>query len=70
MCCRIDLSELYLQFDQFSSSEMVGLAVDLSPHYRGMASLYRAANPGTHIGSPGRFQVNQPCLSPLVQNSI
>merc|ERR1712226_1179782 len=53
---RIDLLDLYKQFHEFSETEMIGLASELSPHYYNQARRYIGANPGTRVGRPGRFQ--------------
>ena len=54
---RTDFLNLFKHFSQFSQSELIGIGPDLSPHYYGMTQLFREKNPGTQIGSPGRFQV-------------
>jgi len=51
-----DVKLLYKQFAQFDSSQLIGVGLDLSPHYRTSLELYRKQNPGTHIGQPGRYQ--------------
>ena len=57
---RIDVAELYALFDEFDSQQVMGSANDLAPHYRIAFRHYREANPGTHIGEPGKFQVWYP----------
>ena len=37
--------------------QIVGVGLDLSPHYSVALKKYREENPGTEIGSPGRYQV-------------
>ena len=54
---RIDLAELWGHFSQFSATEVIGIGPDLHPHYFINTKEYRESNPGTHVGSPGRFQV-------------
>ena len=53
---RTDFLNLFKHFSKFSRSELIGIGPDLSPHYYGMTKRYREKNPGTQIGSPGRFQ--------------
>ena len=53
---RIDIVELYGTFDSFSEAESMAFVPDLAPHYYHVLRFYRASNPGTLIGSPGRFQ--------------
>ncbi|TRY61033.1 hypothetical protein TCAL_01446 [Tigriopus californicus] len=53
---RIDIQELDAQFDLFEPEILMGVGLDLSPHYRHVLRYYREQNPGTHIGEPGRFQ--------------
>ena len=54
---RTDLKNLYRHFSKFSESELIGLGPDLSPHYYQMSKTFREKNPGTNIGSPGKYQV-------------
>ena len=54
---RIDLAELWGRFSEFSATEVIGIANDLHPHYFINTREYRETHPGTHVGSPGRFQV-------------
>jgi len=51
-----DVKLLYKQFAQFDSQQLIGVGLDLSPHYKTTLALYRTQNPDTHIGQPGRFQ--------------
>ena len=53
---KIDVLELYKQFNQFGPLEMIGIANDLSPHYFASSGDYRSRNPETLVGSPGRYQ--------------
>ena len=53
---RIDIAELHDLFDKFEDDNVMGVASDLSPHYRHALREYRSRHPGTHIGEPGRFQ--------------
>lgn len=53
---RIDIQELDAQFELFEPGNVMGVGLDLSPHYRHVLRFYREQNPGTHIGEPGRFQ--------------
>ena len=54
---RIDIAELFDHFDHFSSDQVMGVGIDLAPHYRIAFGNYRRNNPGTKVGEPGRFQV-------------
>ena len=54
---RIDIAELYDKFSEFNAQQIMGVAIDLAPHYRVAFRHYRQQNPGTQIGEPGRFQV-------------
>ena len=56
-CSRVDVKELYDLFNNFKESEVLGLANELHPHYFLATEDYRRHNPGTQVGSPGRFQV-------------
>ena len=55
---RIDLAELWGHFSEFSATEVIGIANDLHPHYFINTREYRETHPSTHVGSPGRFQVD------------
>ena len=55
---RIDIAELYDMFEDFSNNQVMGVGVDLAPHYRIAFREYRKNNPDTMVGEPGRFQVN------------
>ena len=55
---RIDIKELFELFDEFDSQQVMGSANDLSPHYKIAFRKFREANPGTHVGEPGKFQVH------------
>ena len=54
---RIDIAELYDMFEDFSNNQVMGVGVDLAPHYRIAFREYRKKNPDTSVGEPGRFQV-------------
>ena len=54
----IDISELFDHFDNFNEDQIMGVAVDLAPHYRVAFRKYREQNPDTKVGEPGRFQVS------------
>ena len=58
---RIDIAELYDHFDNFNEDHIMGVAVDLAPHYRIAFRKYREHHPDTKVGEPGRLQVK--CLS-------
>ena len=58
---RIDINELYEHFEHFTEEQVMGVSVDLAPHYRVAFRRYREANPGTHVGEPGVFQVSLHC---------
>jgi len=51
-----DVKLLYKQFSQFDDQQLIGVGLDLSPHYKTSLELYRSQHPGTHIGEPGRYQ--------------
>jgi len=53
---RIDIAELYDMFEDFSNNQVMGVGVDLAPHYRIAFREYRKNNPDTMVGEPGRFQ--------------
>ena len=54
---RMDIAELYGLFRNFSPDQIMGVGLDLAPHYRFAFEKYRSENPGTLVGEPGRFQV-------------
>ena len=54
---RVDMIELFKHFDNFAPAEVIGVAADLTPHYYEQAQHFIRQNPGTRVGSPGRFQV-------------
>jgi lipopolysaccharide biosynthesis glycosyltransferase len=54
---RIDIEELYDHFDHFTSEQIMGVGIDLYPHYRNAFGDYRKSHPGTNVGEPGRSQV-------------
>ena len=56
---RIDIAELYDMFEDFSNNQVMGVGVDLAPHYRIAFREYRKTNPNTMVGEPGRFQVKR-----------
>ena len=49
--------ELFKHFDNFDDDQVIGVANDLTPHYFDHAQEYIKQNPGTRVGSSGRFQV-------------
>ena len=55
---RIDVAELYDHFDRFDEKQVMGVAVDLAPHYRVAFRKFRESNPDTFVGEPGKFQVS------------
>ena len=55
----IDIAELYNRFNDFNEKQIMGVAVDLTPHYRFAFEKYREENPDTKIGEPGLFQVTK-----------
>ena len=59
---RIDIAELYDMFEDFSKNQVMGVGVDLAPHYRIAFREYRKKNPDTMVGEPGRFQVIYSCV--------
>ena len=53
-----DVTSLQDAFIQMTErGQIVGVGLDLSPHYSVALKKYRKENPGTEIGSPGRYQV-------------
>jgi hypothetical protein len=54
---RIDIKELFDHFDHFTSEQVMGVGIDLAPHYRVAFREYRNSHPGTKVGEPGRYQV-------------
>ena len=55
----IDIAELYNRFNDFNEKQIIGVAKDLTPHYRFAFEKYRDENPDTKIGEPGLFQVTK-----------
>ena len=55
---RIDIAELFDHFDHFEKEQIMGVAVDLAPHYRIAFRKYRESHPNSEVGEPGRFQVS------------
>ena len=53
---RVDVAELFRQYEEFDADQMIGVGSDLAPHYYHVLRFYRESNPGTEIGKPGRFQ--------------
>ena len=58
---RTDIINLYKLFHNFTDSQIIGLANDLSPHYFGMTKEFRNLNPSSKIGLPGKYQVGSEC---------
>ena len=56
---RVDISELFKHFNDFNDDQIIGVANDLTPHYFELAQKFILSNPGTKVGSPGRFQVDK-----------
>ena len=56
---RIDMIDLFKHFSDFTEDQVIGVANDLTPHYFDHAQDFIKQNPGTEIGSPGRFQVRK-----------
>ena len=54
---RVDVLELYKQFDQFPEAALFGVASDIGKRYRQAAEGYLRLNPGSLVGTPGYFQV-------------
>ena len=53
-----DVTSLQDAFIQMTErGQIVGVGLDLSPHYSVALKKFREENPGTQIGSPGRYQV-------------
>ena len=53
---RCSLKELYAQFNEFSEDELMSIAANQSPYYYFATAAYRALNPHTKVGQPGKFQ--------------
>lgn len=53
---RIDFKMLFDHFLKFTTSEILGIAQDLNPHYFLNTIAYRKKHPESGIGLPGRFQ--------------
>ena len=53
-----DIKLLDDQFTQFTPSQVIGLAPELSPYYKEVltANSYLATHPGSPLGGPGKFQ--------------
>ena len=51
--------QLFKHFDDFTDDQVIGVANDLTPHYFDHVQDFIKQNPGTQIGSPGRFQVGK-----------
>ena len=51
-----DIKLLNEMFDNFSEENVVGLGLDLSPHYYENLKSYRMDHPQTKLGAPGIFQ--------------
>lgn len=47
-----DVKELFDLFDNFSDTNVMGIARENQPVYRHVLSVYRGANPGTRVGDP------------------
>ena len=68
---RIDIAELYDHFENFNENQIMGVAVDLAPHYRIAFRKYRENHPDTKIGEPGRLQVRPThCTKLVVQTNL
>ena len=60
---RVDISQLYRYFSMFQTGELVGLASDLSPHYRVASTQYRQQNPDTQVNTTQYIQISHFVLS-------
>ena len=59
-----NLGLLYSQFSEFSGSAVLGVAHDLSPHYRLNLEQFRRWHPESTLGDPGPSQVSkEPAIS-------
>jgi lipopolysaccharide biosynthesis glycosyltransferase len=47
-----DIKELFKLFDEFSTTNVIGIARENQPVYRHILSNYRRANPNTSVGNP------------------
>ena len=54
---RSDFIHLYRQFKEFSETNIIGVALNQTPHYFDKSRKYRERNPETQAGSPGPLQV-------------
>ena len=53
---RSDIGLLHRQFEKMSSSALIGIGPDLTPHYRNILSDYISREPNTSLGLPGPSQ--------------
>ena len=51
-----DVRLLESQFEGWSEEAVMGVGLDLSPHYRKFLEQYIQINPGTELGKPGPKQ--------------
>jgi hypothetical protein len=54
---RVDIIHLYNNFKLFSTTELIGVANDQTPHYFQVSRNFAKQNPGSLVGNPGKFQV-------------
>ena len=59
MSVQTNLGLLYSQFSKFSGSAVLGVAPDLSPHYRLNLEQFRRWHPESTLGDPGPTQVSR-----------
>ncbi|XP_011499649.1 PREDICTED: xyloside xylosyltransferase 1 [Ceratosolen solmsi marchali] len=50
---KIDIKELFKEFDSFGKEALFGLGPELTPVYRHVLYIYRSKNPKTKFGEPG-----------------
>ncbi|KAK3864810.1 hypothetical protein Pcinc_029526 [Petrolisthes cinctipes] len=50
-----DIAELHSHFERFSPTNVMGMALEQTPSYRHMLSVYRKAHPNTTLGGPPTF---------------
>ena len=50
-----DISELYQHFES-TTDKLLGVGLDMSPHYRKFLASYLTDHPDSQVGSPGRLQ--------------
>ena len=52
-----DLYDVYSHFLKFSENNLIGVALDQTPHYHHVGSLFRQKYPESPVGNLGKYQV-------------